>query len=423
MKKQPPITDTAAVHGGCVISSKAASLAAPSLDGPGKAHLESSVDHFERDRDGHLPDSSSPLNNDTDYQAWAHHGDHQARRQLIHALLTTADSVQWKKEQDSVHPARKLASKLAGCCAHPVIYSAPTTSRIIIHQARCKSRLCPRCGRFRVRSLREKMVDRVKNLDDPRFITLTIASGDDPLTDQIKHLIGSFRRLRQTQSWRKKVRGGWYFIEITFGKKTQQWHPHLHVIADGKFYHQSSLSKDWAAACGGSRIVDIRRVNSQSALINYVTKYVTKCQAPEHLPSRKTAEWAMALNNLRMIQSFGDCHKQIADHDTTTDLGPAVEIAYLGPLIAEGNDGDRRAQQLVTLVTHLAARKWDDSSPDVEAQESRRHRHAANLVTRWFARRSDRLELERWTVDHPNYRPRPPAKPPPPPGRLFEKLN
>lgn len=80
------------------------------------------------------------------------------------------------------------------------------------------------------------------------------------------------------------------------------WHAHLHVLLEAKYVPWERLRTHWEAVSGGSG-VHIKRI-PPSAIIRYVTKYVTKSDMP---PGDQLAASA-ALKGVRLFQPFGDWH-------------------------------------------------------------------------------------------------------------------
>lgn len=341
MTSPQPIATTVTVHGdGRFIST--------SLEAPHRVPQAITVDL-----------SNYPLDDDTPYQARIHHGDHTARRAVIHALRDAIDAYPHPIDSVDRDQRPRLIAKIADCCKYPSLFQRPDGS-LVLHQSRCKSRVCPRCGRLRILELRSKLLDRIQTYDDPRFVTLTISPGNQPLRAQIKHLAASFRRLRQTKRWQRKSRRGIYIVEITYNAAKQLWHPHLHVVVDGDYYDQAQLSDDWSRASGGSPIVDIRRISKRSDIAQYLTQYLAKSQAPANLKRPQLAEWAMSLKGLRMVQPFG-AHDRAdpIDHDSTDSPGPAKRIGSIIALMIARDAGDLRAARLLHTI-HLIMDVSDD---------------------------------------------------------------
>lgn len=342
-----------------------------SLDETVRSHLETSVDH-----------SLVPLDTDTPFQGRVHAGFHDQRRQLVGALLSAATHDDTPRELDFVDPRTKLAAKLEACCRDPVLLQESATGRLVLHQARCKSRVCPRCAEHRVHALRSKLMESMKLLDDPRLMTFTLRSSEDDLTNQIDHLVQSFRRLRQTFAWKARCKYGWYFIEITYNSRNDTWHPHLHVVADGIYFPQKTLSLTWEKCSVGSPICDIRRIPSRQILLRYVTKYVTKSQALNHAPRSRLIEWAMALRGLRMVQPFGKRPIKPIDHDESQKTKGFERITYVATLQQFAKYGCGRSRRLLKILPTLLKQNFDHPNTEYVKWLSKIHRQITARITR-----------------------------------------
>ena len=374
MTQATPIADNVPVHGDVVVSAGDHPVVTPSLDASVLTHLELSVDP-----------TDVPLQSDNSYQVGVHHGCHASRRTIVQALSGDLYRDPPTGPLDVTDPRTRLLNKIADCCRSPILFASADATNLFVHQSRCKSRVCPRCGRIRIVQLRDRLLEDVKLLDDPRFLTLTLVASDDPLQAQVDHLIASFRRLRQQRRWKIKSDRGWYFVEITYNRRTDRWHPHLHVVVDGKYYRQDMLSRDWEIASRGSTIVDIRRISKRSSIAHYVTDYVTKSQSPANVPGHKLVEWSMTIRGLRMVQPFGRRIDRPLDHDTSEDVGPAQQIVPMMTLVHHRNLGDDRARRLVRTV--IATTQVDATCLDPDA--SIRHtKHIQQLIDR----------IRRWTL-------------------------
>lgn len=167
----------------------------------------------------------------------------------------------------------------------------------------CNLRWCPKC---RWKSARNQ-IHRIKSMTGHlRVMMLSIRSSDETLGDQIKHLKKSFRRLRQMRNWKKYVTYGCGAVEVTFNNKTNQWHPHLHIIWNGSYFPQRLLSKMWCKATSGSTYVFLQKLSGKGAM-DYVAKYLTKCPPVKKWrdPEKRAAE-IVGLVGVQLFISFGN---------------------------------------------------------------------------------------------------------------------
>jgi hypothetical protein len=139
----------------------------------------------------------------------------------------------------------------------------------------CHDRLCQVCGGCRSRKITAILQSMMEG-KRCRFITLTLCgTRKDKLVDLVDKLMRSFRYLRDHPVWIKGVDGGCAFLEIKRSEKADRWHPHLHIIAEGRFMAQHELSDAWRSITKDSYIVDISDASS-SKVHHYVAKYASK---------------------------------------------------------------------------------------------------------------------------------------------------
>jgi hypothetical protein len=107
-------------------------------------------------------------------------------------------------------------------------------------------------------------------------MTLTLKSSDAPLSQSLARLRSSFRKLRLARDYRALMTGGIYFVELTRNSKTHQWHPHLHILFEGRYIHQPNLKERWLQITGDSHIVDVRKIPNSGMAAAYMSKYAGK---------------------------------------------------------------------------------------------------------------------------------------------------
>ena len=168
---------------------------------------------------------------------------------------------------------------------------------------KCGDRFCTVCQRKRQMDVRRRIKHLIKTVkllqyQRIRMLTLTVPNSE-VLTDQVDHLIKSFRKFRNRKYFKQAVNGGLYVIEVKRGEKG--WHAHLHIILQSDFLLAERLKKMWKS-CSGGRSLHIALIPLKM-LIHYVTKYITK-SSDEELD--ETA--SKVLRGRRLFQPFGDWH-------------------------------------------------------------------------------------------------------------------
>ena len=152
------------------------------------------------------------------------------------------------------------------CCGH--ISSVPEY---------CGYRLCPVCTRPRNTRVRKRLSWLITNRPQVpgtmvKFVTFTVANQSD-CAGMVKHLLSSFRRLRQRAWWKKRVVGGAFVIELTGSQGN--WHAHIHAVVQARFLAFKELLALWKK-CSGGQGVWIQNVKHMNKIASYLTKYLTK---------------------------------------------------------------------------------------------------------------------------------------------------
>lgn len=192
------------------------------------------------------------------HSGWARH-----RRLVADALSRTGQS--WNRRES-----------FADCGSYAYVMRSvedPTKHRIA--GSCCHDRFCLPCAKGRAHTIAGNVLEYIRKVEI-RFLTLTIKTDDEPLTDQVDKLYRSFQALRRGALWKRRVTGGVAFLEVKRSSRTDRWHPHLHCLVSGYWLDKRKLSQAWHRITGDSYIVDIQRPKSDDQIIAYVTKYASK---------------------------------------------------------------------------------------------------------------------------------------------------
>ncbi len=169
----------------------------------------------------------------------------------------------------------------------------------------CHDRFCTPCATERARTIAHNVLDRM-GTDRVRFITLTLSHSIDELSCMVDKLYESFRTLQRTKLWRKHVTGGVSFLEIKRSSRSDHWHPHLHVLAQGSYVEKPLLQAAWHRITGDSFIVDVRLAGGRKNVTHYVTKYASKPLNTSFIHDRLWLDEAIrALKGRRLCATFG----------------------------------------------------------------------------------------------------------------------
>lgn len=320
----------------------------------------------------------------------ARHADHADRRAAIIGSLRREGFQLADEPADAVKTAaRRTANQLGNCCRYPKAFQDRATGEIIRVAGRCNHRACPLCGPLRAAELQRGVLRATAKMDQMRFLTLTIVSTDDPLAKRIDHLRQSFSRLRRQKAWKNHVKGGVVTVEVTWNPRTQQWHPHLHMLIDGTYFPSKAIKAAWQEATGDSDIVHISRPAGRFAAAAYVAKYASKGMDFPTAPDRRIAEWNHAIRSVRLAQTFGSLHGSKTTDEKIERPDGTEEIAPLGPLIDAVHGGEKRAERLATSLRLISGRGLSDPRPRSPEVMLASHRRTARRLRSWWSNRQE----------------------------------
>ncbi len=229
-------------------------------------------------------------------------------------LSTTFRHSGWRRERRLVAASlvrtnqptcRREAFRWCGSDAY-VLQSLTDPGVYRIAGSSCHDRFCLPCARERSNAIALNVLERVKG-KSLRFLTLTVKSTDETLKDRLDHLYSSFQTLRRRAFWTSRVTGGVAFLELKWNSESCSWHPHFHIVIEGRYMAQQKLKSIWWAITGDSHIVDIRLVRDVETAARYVTKYASKPfnNSFVNRPIRLD-EAVLALKGRKLLTTFGD---------------------------------------------------------------------------------------------------------------------
>lgn len=234
---------------------------------------------------------------------------------------------------------------------------------------RCGDRFCVVCGGFRAAKLRAKVAANTGH-GTLRLLTLTVQAKKQKLSDAIKHLYASFRLLRQTNLWEKKVVGGMAFLEIKWNAEKNRWHPHLHIVMEGFYIEQGFVTQFWKAITGDSEIVDVRRIYNPDRVQSYVTKYVTKPMNQTFVNDPTRLDEAVeALKGKRMAIPFGSWYakkvEELKDEEVrrVKRIDPVwTPIGNIADVLAKAARGDEKARYIIQRLRRFKPHTFEEDS-------------------------------------------------------------
>lgn len=242
-------------------------------------------------------------------------------------------------------------TNFADCGASAYVYQSvedPTEYRI--GGSACRDRFCTPCTRERGQAIAANVSERLGKRPC-RFITLTVSTRGLSLSDSIRKLQTSFSRLLKAKAWLAKVTGGVGFLECKVSAGTGAWHPHLHLITEGRFIPQKELSDLWHTITGDSMIVHIQFVKSHNQLLRYITTYCAKTMRASDFPTDEHLDTAVkALAGVRLARTFGSWRGfQVV---ASPEKGTWVAIGSLAEFLELAAEGDLEATRVLRATKH-----------------------------------------------------------------------
>lgn len=157
----------------------------------------------------------------------------------------------------------------------------------------CGDRFCPYCNfrRSRRQAVQISTILRYLKSKQYEFLFLTLTAPNvkaDELKNEIEKYSKAFSKMMKRKQFKDSFLGYVKNLEITYNRKMDSYHPHLHVILcvnksyftnPKKYISKSSFLKFWQQAMNDDNItqVDIRKVNTDDfKAISEISKYTTK---------------------------------------------------------------------------------------------------------------------------------------------------
>lgn len=268
-----------------------------------------------------------------------HSGWTRARGLIYDALIRTAQAA-----------ARLYEFRVCGSHAY-ILRSLTDPDRFRLAGSSCHDRFCLPCANERSHGIAMNVIDRIIG-KEVRFLTLTVRSTDESLDQLLDKLYGSFQALRRRAFWKRRVTGGIAFLELTYSAGKERWHPHFHILIEGRFIPHQQIKALWYELTGDSHIVDIRLVRSTTEAARYVTKYASKPfnNTFVNRPNRLD-EAIVTLKGRKLLTTFGDWRGVTLARPVTDDAWE--HIGTLADFIAYAARGDTWARHVLSTLTDI----------------------------------------------------------------------
>lgn len=180
-----------------------------------------------------------------------------------------------------------------------------TTGKVRVASARCHQRWCPLCIKTKRFVITQNVSKWMEPVVQPKFLTLTLKHSSADLSSQIDALYSFWKEMRRRPWFKKRVFGGVWFFQVKMSASDGLWHPHLHILFQGRFLNHDELSKLWKSITHGSSIVDVRAVKNRKKAVEYVARYAAAPAELSDLPHHKAIELVTSLHNRRICGAFG----------------------------------------------------------------------------------------------------------------------
>lgn len=220
----------------------------------------------------------------------------------------------------------------------------------------CHDRFCVPCSVAKAHLIKDNLLPHVSD-KTIRHMVLTIRGTAHDLRWQLDNLLRCFALLRRTALWHSYVHGGAAFLELKYNPAIKNWHPHIHILYEGRYYPHHTLSAQWEHITKGSFVVWIEPVPDGSTLKSYVVKYAGKGVSHfiNHDPDL-LEEAVVALKGRRTCMTFGRWRGfRLLDPHCTKDWVP---VQSFGSLLRLAGLGDPRAKRIVSII-------YGDPSPEL----------------------------------------------------------
>ena len=178
----------------------------------------------------------------------------------------------------------------------------------------CGSRWCSVCNRIRSAQYISKYEPILKEWTDTQFVTLTVVNVEaTSLLDTLTEMNKNFRRVLDLMRKRKIKIRGLRKVEITYNEEAKTYHPHFHVLVEGKA-EAEMLHNEWLRLNPTARgiaqsikSVDADDVNVYKEIFKYITKLFSKDKDGKYKEVNPTALDIIfrVMKGRRTLQPFG----------------------------------------------------------------------------------------------------------------------
>jgi plasmid rolling circle replication initiator protein Rep len=174
----------------------------------------------------------------------------------------------------------------------------------------CDARWCNTCNRIRTAKLINGYEQPLKEFKEMYFVTLTIPNVNR--NDLKPCIVGMIRNLSNVIKARRRAGNGCNGIrklECTYNANEDTFHPHFHLVIDGKEnaeFIQREWLKRYPSASDKAQNLKPANIETAKELFKYVTKIVTKEKKDFRIYVPALDVIFQAMYKVRTFQSFGN---------------------------------------------------------------------------------------------------------------------
>lgn len=250
------------------------------------------------------------------------------------------------------------------CCERIHVMHNPASGEVDLWPETCHDRFCLPCGQKRSRRIAMATEALMKQATDKlMFITLTVRGRpSDSLSTMLNRLRDAWKELRRLKGWTNTITGGVVMLEVKWSSTSGgHWHPHYHLIAEGKWLDEQWLKQAWSLITRDSDQVKVKAVRDPASALSYVSKYASKPMDNSFVQRGSLLDEAMrTLKGIRLAACFGSWHgtplSKGVDDAEADDTEILTHWAYVGTTIdleAKASRGDADAADLLRAVARV----------------------------------------------------------------------
>jgi hypothetical protein len=269
-------------------------------------------------------DTLGQLDNSLYYQGFQRSKDTKKKPLDYRALAVYRSKALAKKLMCLDSPLKKAYKRTFYDCCQTMVQEGHK-----LQTKRCRSRWCISCNHARQGKIYRQYGHVLDNMVNPYMVTLTIrnVSGNE-LRSKIEGMKSTFVNISRSIKAMKMPFNCIRSIECTHNAIANTFHPHFHVVIEGKETAELLRNKwlKYYPLDTDIKAQDIRPATSLIELIKYVTK-LYDIEQPEKINVGALDTIFNAISNTRIFQAYGNI-KAINDDINETEVIENADIPF-----------------------------------------------------------------------------------------------